>query len=361
MNSKVFWFGTIFLIIVIGVFSFLNSAKSEISNAPSKGLETCKSLVYSGEDRIDLLFISTEDEAKEYTELLFETEPFKEYKNYFNINLIEANPECELYKGIAILCANKEVQTLARSCEHDYTIVIKDEQSQIRSSSYHNVISLNKNVEESVLIHELGHGIQGLAEEYQASGLPRGQENCQKSCNSFGYLADSCTQECTESSLYRSIDQGVMRTLSTTDYGRYDTELIKKTLNKNEPKDVKITGNQIQDSLGCSEQSATEIELTQKDGLTEATSTNKIVQGCAPNKSGNGETCIGRLCYTIEGIFTDTQQPQDATLSGEFLPPPETTTILVPSDTAEILITQNGQLITTINTAQAGATACKIN
>ncbi|MSS74198.1 hypothetical protein EXS72_00985 [Candidatus Pacearchaeota archaeon] len=360
MNSKVFLFGVVFLILVIGVFMYLNKSNLESQNAPPSEKNECKSLIYSGEDRIDLLFISSKEEAQRYINLFFETEPFKEHESYFNVYFIDdANPICESYKGIAILCNTNEVQSLAKNCPHDYIVVVKDEPVEIRSSAYGNVMSLNKNVEASVFIHEFGHAFANLAEEYAPAKVPRSAKNCQSSCEKFGELADSCSKECSESGLYRSIQSGVMRTLITANFGRYNVELIKKLLQKNKPSELAITGNQIQENSLCDAQKLTKIKITQKDNFIDAESTNELIFGCTPDKSGEGETCIGERCYHLEDVFTDF--PKDELLSGGELPALETTTFLVSTSLGEIPITQNNNLVAIINTAQAGAIACKIN
>ncbi len=361
MDSKVFWFGTIFLILVIGIFSYLNIAQAEPEDIQLSEVESCQSIVYSGEDRMDLLFLSTKEEAEQYSNLLFETEPFKKYKSYFNLRFIDGeNPVCESYKGIAILCDTKEVQEIAKNCEHDYIFVVKDEPAHIRSSAYGNVVSLNKNVEKSVLIHEIGHAIGNLAEEYTPAKIPRGAKNCQVSCEKFGELTDSCSKECSESGLYRSIQSGVMRTLITTNYGIYNIKTLENIFEKNKPSDLSITGNQIQESVKCSEQERIPIDITQTEDSIKAESTNERIPGCAPNIAGEGEFCIGELCYPSV-VFTDGQETGAETLSGEILPAPQQITIFISADNEEVPITQNGQLITTINTAQAGATACLTN
>ncbi len=362
MESKLFWFGTIFLILIIGTFTYLNRAQAETDKTETFSDTSCQNLIYSGNDRIDLLFISSKQDAQEYSDLFFETQPYKEYKDYFNVNFIEGeNPICESYKGIAILCDTKEVKEIARRCEHDYILVVKDEPAHIRSSAYSNVISLNKNADNSVLIHEFGHAFGGLAEEYTPARVPRGAKNCQKSCDKFNDLADSCTKECSESGLFRSIVSGVMRTLSTTNYGQYNIEIIKEILEKNKPSQTTLTGNQIVEQVKCSEEYLVPIDIIQTDGSIEVESTNELIVGCSPKNLGYGETCANDLCYNLEYIFTDIQEEGAETLSGEVLSPPEKETIFVPSEFGEVSLTNNGNLISVINTIEAGATACIVN
>ncbi len=359
MDSKVFWFGTIFLILIIGIFSYLKTAQAEPEGIQLSNIESCASLHYSGEDRIDLLFISTKEEAQDYTNLLFETEPFKEYKSYFNVRVIEGeNPVCEDYKGIAILCNTKDVKEISKRCEHDYVFVVKDEKAHIRSSSYGNVVSLNKNTPKSVLIHEIGHALASLAEEYAPAKVPRGAKNCKSSCEKFGELADSCSKECSESNLYRAMESSVMRTLITTEFGRSNVKILKDVLEREVPSSLAITGNQIQEDNSCNAP-IVEVEITQSQDLAKAESTDKLTYGCTPDKAGEGDLCIGTLCYS-NVIFTDGIDSETEELFGEVLDAPESTTIFIPADKGEVQITQNNNIIGLINTDQAGATACLI-
>ncbi len=363
MNSKLFIFLIVILSGVILSFWYFNSSKERDLSPQNLNSNECKSIIYNGEDRIDLLFISSEQDASAYSELMFNTEPYKTYKNYFNIYRLEGNPECDSYKGIAILCNTKEVKELEKSCPHDYTIVVKDEPQNIRSSAYANRLSLNRNVESSVFIHELGH-LFNLAEEYLSnSPPPRGSKNCQTSCDKFGELADSCSAECSQTSLYRSIVNGVMRSLLTTNYGKFNTELISKALEKQKPSDSTITGNQISEPSSCNKGYFTEIKVTKEGDSINAEPTNELIQGCTPDKSfldkTQDVTCFNEICYNLN-IFTDTQTKKEEILSGETFEPPQISIIPVPLISEEIIVSQNGQPITTIPTSQTGATACLI-
>ncbi len=362
MNSKVFMGIIVFLLLIIISFGYLYISKNKELSPTELNTDKCEQVIYNGGGRMNLLFISSKQDAIAYSELMFNTEPYKTYKNYFNIHRIDGNPECESYKGIAILCNTKAVKELERNCPHDYTIVVKDESQHIRSSAYANRLSLNRNVEQSVFIHELGH-LFNLAEEYLSnSPPPRGSKNCQASCDKFGDLANSCSQECSQSSLYRSIGNGVMRSLLTTEYGAFNKDLISKALEKKKPSDLTITGNQISNPSLCSETSYTEIKISDGD-LSKAESTNELIKGCIPTKSfldtDKGVTCFNEHCYNLENVFTETQTKGEQILSGEIFEAPKISTIAVPL-TKEIIVSQNGQQIATISTAQAGATACLI-
>ncbi len=178
MESKGFLFITILLIAIIVVFGYLNIQQESKLNV-DKPNDLCKSIEYNGKDRIDILFISSEEDARHYTEVLLNTEPYKDYKSYFNTYAItNTYVKCKDYKGIAILCNTQEVQEIAKQCPHDYIVVVKKEPSNIRSSAYGNILSINSVHEDSVLIHEFGHAFANLAEEYDGAKIPFGSENC---------------------------------------------------------------------------------------------------------------------------------------------------------------------------------------
>ena len=147
METKMFIAVVIALIAITATFIYLNSQqKKEITLTTE---EVCKIIEYNGEDRLDLLFISNEADARRFSEVLLDAEPYKSHRDYFNIYQIEEeSPSCQYYKGIAILCDTKETRLLAKNCPHDYIFVVKAEQQNIRSSSFNNILSLNSNAED---------------------------------------------------------------------------------------------------------------------------------------------------------------------------------------------------------------------
>ena len=365
MESKGFLFAVIPLAVIVIVFSYLNIKQEAVSTTVKiEEVSSCKTIEYNGKDRIDVVFISSDEDARRYSEVLLSTEPYKSYRDYFNTYVIDdVSPECEDYKGIAILCNTPEVQSISKRCPNDYIVVVKEKPLNIRSSSYGNVLSINKAHEYSVEIHEIGHAFGNLAEEYGGAKIPRGSKNCVSSCEKFKDPIDSCEVVCSESEFFRSIPEGVMRTLATSNYGVYNIGLLKKLLEKNKPEESSaITGRQIEDLSSCN-QAITPIEISQtEDGTISAESTNIQETGCAPDNAGEGVLCVGSLCYP-EVLFTDSQ---DLTLqeeiAGEVFTPEQTTTFYVEQDLSSPLIeiTLNNEPIAIVNTAQAGATACLI-
>jgi len=178
--------------------------------------EECKTISYHGDDKVNLVFFGPQEDVEEYANFMFATAPYDEQVNNFNVYYIEDfNPECELYKSAAILCYSDDLVHKAATCPNDFIVVIDDTQaSTVRSSAYLNVVSVNKKHPKTVLTHELGHVIANLAEEYVPARLPDNSKNCVSTCSQFGQNTDGCFEGCSESDYHRSIERGVMRTLS---------------------------------------------------------------------------------------------------------------------------------------------------
>lgn len=296
----------ILALIIIGLV-FLN-INQQISSLSQEILEECKTLEFKDENAINLVFFSPEEDAREYSDYLVTSEPFRDYSNDFNFFYIDSyEPECELYKGIAIYCHSKELIEKAASCPYDYIVVLDEMESQIRSSAYQNVMSINSKHPKSVFLHEFGHSFANLAEEYIPARIPRGSENCQRSCDKFEREVDGCFNGCSNSNHYRSIENGVMRTLSTDNYGAYNNYLISHLIENSVPKDLEITGaitNEFSES--CKDKSYFLVKMEYRDGkfdqIGEATS--KV--GCSPKIRPAGENYFGvdklhftTLVYTI--------------------------------------------------------------
>ena len=201
-----------------------------------------------------------------------------------------------------------------------------------------------------------------FAEEYGGAKIPRGSKNCVSSCEKFSDEIDSCEIECSQSNFYRSIPSGVMRTLSTSNYGIYNIELLNKLLQDNKPQETAITGNPILSLDNC-DKDILSVDITSNSNNEITAETNNILlKGCAPDNAGDGNLCFDKLCYP-DVIFTDGQNNQtQETLEGEVIPYQENSIFYIERNLNQpsAQITLNGELIETLNTAQAGATACHL-
>lgn len=217
-----FVFAIVLAIIFLGIFLL----PSEKVLSPDIGCNTIKE---SNRDGVNIVYFADERIAEEYTEYFLEQEPFNEHKEKFNFYQIDEKPECELYQGIALLCNSRENIKKSSACPNDYIVIIKDQPPNIRSSAYMNIMSLNSNHPKSVFIHEFGHAFVNLADEYVPANLPRGSENCKEDPKYFIEGSDYY-QGCSKQDYYRSIKNGVMRTLSSNKYGNYNSQLIEEKI-----------------------------------------------------------------------------------------------------------------------------------
>jgi hypothetical protein len=341
------------IILFLGIFLFFVIKKPNFS----PDLEECKTLTYNSEDAINILFFSPEEKAKEYSEFLFEIEPFSENKEKFNIFYIDSyEPKCEIYQEVALLCYNRELIKKSSSCPSDYIVVTKKEENKIRSSSYMNVISINEKHPLTVFPHELGHALAFLADEYVPAKLPSKSKNCVSKCDSFN--GENCFEGCSKQDYYRSIESGIMKTLYSKKFGNFNSQLIINELPKTEKT---ITGKTIKDSSSCKEYHL--IEGKFKEGKIELINIT-LEEGCI-GKNGKGELNYRLIQkdssiyleseFNPEWIFTDNEEEGDVLRS-------ETNFFLkIPSieNLKEIDIIKEEELIKKINLLEIDSRPCK--
>jgi hypothetical protein len=355
MESKVFLYISVSILVVILIFSYLNI--SQASSSPVVvDAEKFHTIEYHGEDRINLLFFSSQEQAKQYSDYLLSSQPYKDKRDYFNVYSLDEEVNCDYYQDIALLCS-EGVKDIAKNYPSDYIFVIKEDSPKIRSSAYNGVISINSVHPKSVALHEFGHAFANFAEEYIGAKVPPGAKNCVSTCDKFKGEINGCFQGCSDNSHQRSIDSGVMRTLSTSDYGIYNDMLIETLLEKNKPSSPTVTGNQIKEEINC-DSDLIKVEVTQKDGVIDAKTNNIIVKGCA--RKGEGPLCIGNAC-SLNTLFTDAPTDEFLDLEGEtYLNPEIPMVFYIAPNNQNIEVTLDGQVVDTINTQEAGASACLV-
>ena len=351
------------ILLVISIIVFVYANQSSPQSSPTN-LEDCNTLEYNGKDVINLVFFSNEKEAKKYSDFLFTIPPLNENKEKFNIFYItNYQPECEIYKDIALLCYSKEILTKASSCPNDYIIVLESQPSKIRSSALMNVISINTNHPENVLVHEFGHAFANLAEEYIPAKIPEDSKNCVNSCDKFSVL-DGCFKECSESSYYRSVENGIMRTLSSNNYGAFNELLIKQKIKS---AGTTITIKAIDIEQNCPEEQYYLLELIFQDNQIKTIS-KSIEQGCV---GGNGEgpftynlidnqgNQISEENFNPLNIFTDA--PYEETIDGEIFQSDKPFIIRLPIvDKAQELQITSQSTYSEISLNDIGGRACLI-
>lgn len=312
-----------FVIVFLAVFSI--ASRTSLSPAATSSLPVCNTLSYGGKGAFNVLFFGSKAEAQSYSKALLTQEPFEPIRSSFNVYYIDtfdAASQCSLYKGVAVLCYTRALLKAAGACPHNTIIVLVDEPSTVRSSTYKGVVSLNRNHPlRAVMRHEFGH-VLGLAEEYVPATLTTVQPNCKASCDQFSSETEGCFEGCSSTTYFRSVDKGVMRTLETVAYGKYDDALLQKeiaTLVRSS-----ITGNAIDNEASCDQQSYLLAQVDRSSegevvisGITRET-------GC-PGTSlpgyyqfilNQGEPSEHILSVPSDALFTDAPRP-DLSLEGE--------------------------------------------
>ncbi len=288
----------------------------------SNRLTECKTLQYKGENKINLVFFAPGNRAKDYADFFFGVNPFISNKDIFNIYYIDAyNPTCTLYKDVALYCYSRELLKKASSCPNDFIVVLEEEKIEIRSSSYMNVMSININHPPTVLLHEFGHAFANLAEEYVPATLLPNAKNCVKECNDFVYQTDGCFEGCSKETHKRSINEGIMRTLLTKEFGTYNEKIIEEKIKEKTRIANTITGQAIQKRRDCKAEEYYLIEGSYTGGNI-AVNKKTREQGCA-GTNGAGPyvfdiiTADSTLVRTEEfdpvNIFTDAPDKQKIT------------------------------------------------
>ncbi|MFH1290738.1 MAG: hypothetical protein ABIH92_05000 [Nanoarchaeota archaeon] len=318
MKRKFIVFGSIILVsLLISIASIIILNRGASASPPSATLSECTTHVDNGPDSIKIVFISDEETTQEYLNYLLSIEPFDEKKDKFSFFSINEEGSCKLYRSIALLCNDGNTKKIAAACDHDYVVTVNDKQSKsIRSSSIGKFVSVNRKQAFSVLVHELSHSIFNFAEEYKSAenaNPPRGSVNCQDSPEGFeefegGY--DGTYKECTNSELYRSHENSIMRTLQSNTLGLFNQNRAGEEIERQTSKKISpITGFATQEDSSCLNQEYILVEGKRlEDGTIEITSTEKAI-GCAGSPDE-----FGVLDYTV------TSDSNEIILSGKSLP-----------------------------------------
>lgn len=202
-------------------------------NQPStKITSSCQIIQYSEGKKINIVYLtqnlSTSDVKKSISSFL-STPPFSQNKDKFNF-YYAGSANCKIVEDY-IFCYSKDTIKQSSLCPNNYIIILSSQNSDIRSSAYLNLISLNINSPDSTLVHEFGHIFGNLADEYIPSQIPSGSKNCNNKCQ-FLYNISACFPGCSKNDYYRSSEDSVMRSLKTNNYQKLNTLLINENLNK---------------------------------------------------------------------------------------------------------------------------------
>lgn len=326
------------LIAVIVVFLILGFS-SRIKKSPSNALEECRTLSYNGKDALNILLFSEKKDAERYMNYFLSASPFVENKNRFNFYYIDSyNPECKLYKGIAVFCHSRELVKKAASCPYDYITVIQNSGGTTRSSSYLNVISINAQHPMSTFLHEFAHAFAGLDDEYVPASVGFSSKNCFSDCDDFGKENEECYDGCGDEKHKRSVNEGLMRTLSADSYGQFDNEILKKAIGKGTGS--LLSANAVDMPNDCSDKRYYLISGKYFNGSAEIYGST-IEAGCAGGSAGTGEynytvsdSSGGEitLSFNPEKIFTDIQDTGKGMIEGGAVLNDEEFILTVPFD-----------------------------
>lgn len=330
-EKKLLIFSSSFLVVAgILFFAYYYLVYVPYVAAYENSLLDCKTLSANDKSGINLVFFGSEEQSKKYSDFLFSVSPLKYVKNNFNVYYIDDySPQCEIYRGVAILCYSREVLRKAASCPNDYVIVLSNQSEDIRSSSYLNVMSINTEHPLTVLQHEFGHAFGNFAEEYTPATIPKGSKNCQDSCSGFESQTDGCFKECSNGYYFRTIQNGVMRTLSSKEYGIYDENLMMEIFRKKYGGSFStaITGNAISAQEECKDRTYYEIEVDASGNVARKTEQT----GC-PSRGFDAER--SKLIFTDAPPIEESAYPEELpSINGETFVPTEVNSIVqIPSE-----------------------------
>ncbi|MBI2138317.1 hypothetical protein HYU13_01910 [Candidatus Woesearchaeota archaeon] len=181
------------------------------------------------------------------TRTVLATEPFSLNREKINIHRIDRFEDLGCTVGDYVKCDEFLVKKAASFCPNDFVIIlvsrtkIADFLRPIRSSSVSNMAKINTADNPSVLLHEIGHAIGGLADEYVDEQYYRNAglnipsfPNCDvSSCSKWaGIEGTGCFSGCSLNEFYRPTDNSIMRSLQVKRFGPRNEDILIKRLKK---------------------------------------------------------------------------------------------------------------------------------
>lgn len=189
----------------------------------------CQEYFYNKDAKVRVLFFASKETTAKYANYLLAASPYANNKDKISIYYTDSyTPKCEIYKNIALYCQSSEVEKMADNCAAEYAVVFDNKPASIRSSSYKNTLSININHPLNVIMHEFGHTFGRLEDEYVPAKLTDDEKNCRSSCDEFSGKSEGCFEGCSKDNFFRSVDKGVMKTLTANEYGEYNEYLIEQ-------------------------------------------------------------------------------------------------------------------------------------
>jgi hypothetical protein len=134
-------------------------------------------------------------DAQRLTDVLFTAEPFRSYRNKFNVRALETpspvsgvcKPHHNVYRRTplsvryssfdseryALTFDNRTVRDVASAVPYDFMVILVNEQTYGGGGIYnlYTTVSVDNKFADYIMIHELGHHIAALADEYYTSSV----------------------------------------------------------------------------------------------------------------------------------------------------------------------------------------------
>jgi len=237
-----------------------NIINFNISDTP-----TCTTIVNNGNsaDKLDIVFIADKYTSSEIPNFiakvqaaygyLFGIVPFNAQNSKINIHRVDSpmNLGCAGWSTHQPDCNASNISPIASLCPGDRTIVMVD--GNFRSYAYkggYAIVAANDSNFKGVVVHEFGHSLGQLDDEYVDSVVPdRGATivNLSVNCDTSSVCTKWRTPQTAQGALlsgtgcytgcdyrntyYRSISNGIMRNHTVTDFGVININQINKLFN----------------------------------------------------------------------------------------------------------------------------------
>lgn len=230
---------------------------SQISASNKEDKESdCISVAYNGEDNIDIVFLNFEynkvdtfaRDVNDYILNVFsKIEPFTSDIEKFNFYRIDkpVGDICSIQSFV--LCDEFNIKKIASNCPDDYIFILVDRSKiadivkPVRSSAISNMAKINTADNKFVLMHEYGHIVAALADEYvddkyysQFNFNEEDYPNCDSTqCPEWSDVEEAgCFSGCSLSHYYRPTQNSIMKSLKSHFFGPINEKEIKKKLGK---------------------------------------------------------------------------------------------------------------------------------
>ncbi|MBT4630989.1 hypothetical protein HOC06_02090 [Candidatus Woesearchaeota archaeon] len=250
-NGTRWWPLVVFIVIVSFSLGFLFFGPEENVRFTSEPTTGCVVMQDRGdyENSINIVFLGTEyknleqfrEDSEKFMLSFLSVVPHNSYRDRFNFFRVENFGDYGCEYDDAVVCDPKLVQRSAVMCpgqDMNVVLVSRDKVNNffkhLRSSAWHNLVSLNSVDDPLVLAHEWGHIGPDFADEYVFGGrINWDAPNCDSeysTCPKFSVVDESeCHVGCVNDKNSRSVFYGIMSNYWKSDrFGPYNEWYIEK-------------------------------------------------------------------------------------------------------------------------------------